>query len=128
MNRSAKDAVPNLIRLGECVAENKQNRLGWAYFLGWAMVIFPGAFSLEYWEVYHNNGWVVACYARDYWTAFFGAVALVLAVINHRDWMVWSYGLGAAAIGMIGVGFNVGDVLCPEYVGPVRGAPIMPYY
>jgi hypothetical protein len=107
------------------LAEEKQRRLGWAYFLGWAMVIIPGAFGLEYWEVRHVNGWVVECYAHDYWTLFFGVVALILAFVNHRDWAAWSYGLGAAAIAMIGVGLNIGDVLCPEYVGPGPSTPPM---
>ena len=108
--------------------ENKK-RKGWAFYIGWAMVILPGAFSLEYWEVRHRNGWVYECYAHDYWTLSFGIIALILAFINHQEWAVWSYGLGAVAVGMIGVGLNVGDVLCPEYIspGPQRG-PMFPFF
>lgn len=113
------------IILGEKNLDETKKQKGWAFYLGWAMVILPAAFSLEYWEVRTINGFVVECRAIDIWTLGFGVIALILAITHYRDWRIWSYALGAAALSMVGVGLNVGDVLCPDYV-PTGPASTMP--
>jgi peptidoglycan/LPS O-acetylase OafA/YrhL len=108
------------------MSQENSERKGWSFYIAWAMVILPNVISVGQTRVTTQNGWVIECSANYYWAAVFGLIALVIVIMNWKQWGKWSYALGLSAIFTIAYGFNVGDMLCPEYVPPSAPARPMP--